>query len=118
MEISQAIGCILTMGALWINFTNIVKVASKVCNKKKRSFKARKYWVNPLNTTRKRREQGDHDNLIKEMRQFDVPRFVRNLRMTPETYDKLLKLVTPFIAKKGGVREALSPGLKLELTLR
>lgn len=115
MELSDILSCILMMGSLYYSLTTSTV---KLFSKKKKKAKRRRYWVHPLNTIKRRREQGDHHNLIREMRFFDHSRFIQHLRMTPQIYDKLLSLVTPLIEKDDGVREPIDPGTRLEITLR
>lgn len=115
-DFKDVVGCLLVAGAVYFNFlTSLTKIAGKI---KRKIRKPRRFWVNPLNTVKKRREQGDHYHLIPEMRMFDTERFVNHLRVTPKMYDKLLALVTPLIIKSSCVREPIDPGTRLEITLR
>lgn len=77
----------------------------------------RKYYVHPLNTPTKRKEQGDFDNLLLEMRRKDPQKFFNHLRMSPELFDQLLEKVSEMI-KKLPYRETVSPGIRLAMTLR
>lgn len=56
---------------------------------------------------------------MNEVRLTDPQTFTNHLRLTPEKFADLLKLVGPYIAKKDTCfREALSPEIKLQITLR
>lgn len=119
MDNEEVIGSLLMLGALYYNFsTSVVAVAKDLSKRTRNIARQRRFWVNPLNTANKRREQGDHYNLIREMRQFDESRFIGHLRMSPKIYDKLLSLVTPLITKDSFHREPIDPGTRLEITLR
>lgn len=115
----DVIASLLILGALYYNLTtSMVVVANDLRKSCRKAVKQRRFWVNPLNTVKKRREQGDHFHLIREMRQFDEPRFIGHLRMSPKVYDKLLRMTTPLITKDSTRREPIDPGTRLEITLR
>lgn len=65
-----------------------------------------------------KKREFSHINLLRELR--NEPNDWRNyLRMDEETYVELLRLVSPFIAKKDTVmRKAISPHERLSATLR
>lgn len=67
---------------------------------------------------KKRREPGDHHNLIPDMRVVDTARFANHLKVTSEMLDKLLEMVTPLKIKISGVRDPIHQGARLEITLR
>ena len=75
----------------------------------------RRWWVRPINERRK--EQGDYENLVQEMRLNDVEMFFNYTRLTVEQFDCLLKLVGPSL-QKISFREPITPGARLTLTLR
>ncbi|KAJ3639147.1 hypothetical protein Zmor_004018 [Zophobas morio] len=77
--------------------------------------KRRRWWVRPINERRK--EQGDYENLVQEMRLNDVEMFFNYTRLTVEQFDCLLKLVGPSL-QKTSFREPITPGVRLTLTLR
>lgn len=108
------------MSALYCNYTEsvIAIVSDTISETERNSTKRRKFWVNPLNTEKRRREQGDHWNLIPEMRKYNESRFTEHLRMTPQIFDKLLRLVAPLITKNSMYRLPIDPGTRLEVTLR
>lgn len=76
----------------------------------------RKWWVRPTNTLRS--EQGASNNFIRELRQKDINKYKRYMRMSPETFDKLLSIVGNDITKKYGSRRPIKPCTKLEITVR
>ena len=79
----------------------------------------RRWWCRPwLNTTR-RRNFGQYDQLMSELRAEDTQSFRNFLRMPPEMFDELLDRVGPRITKKHThYRQAIEPGMKLAITLR
>ena len=63
--------------------------------------------------------KGEFHLLIKEMILFDHEYFFRFFRMAPETFEKLLSWVSPYIQKKTTrMREPVSPSERLSVTLR
>ena len=77
----------------------------------------RKVWVRKL--LRLRRKKGAFQNLIREMRISDRESHFRFFRMSPERFDHLLTLVTPFITKEGtNFRKPISAAERLAVTLR
>lgn len=75
----------------------------------------RRWWVSPIN--QRRDEQGDYNNLIREMRSSHPDLFFSYTRMTFEQYDYLLELVTPILTKFSN-RTPLPPAIRLLVTLR
>jgi len=55
---------------------------------------------------------------VKALRNEDRDYFRKFLRVTPEEFQELKKLVGPFIRKFPAGRKALSPGHRLAITLR
>ncbi|CAG2193587.1 unnamed protein product [Mytilus edulis] len=79
----------------------------------------RSFWIRPWLATDRRLEFGHYDQLINELRIEDEPFFFNFLRMPPVMFDELLNRVGPRIKKTDTLfRRALSPGLKLAITLR
>lgn len=78
----------------------------------------RSVWVREIFTEEQRLLQGVSTNLIKEMRRSDTKKFANFLRMSPDTFDKLLAIVEPLIRKQNVVRNSIEPKLRLEITLR
>ena len=75
----------------------------------------RQWWVHPINLLRK--EKGEFYQLYPDLRHFPK-KFCGMYRMSIEKFTELLQLVTPKIIKKMTyLREAISPGQKLVLTL-
>ncbi|KAK3931994.1 Protein ALP1-like [Frankliniella fusca] len=83
--------------------------------KGKRSPRPRRWWVRPIYFERK--EKGAWYTLIPKLRAHDTEKFYEFFRMTPEAFDRLLKLVRPHLTKYSW-REAISPGERLAIALR
>lgn len=89
-------------------------ISDKRMQNKKRK---RQYWIRPTNT--RRDEQGAATNLVIEMTFYDMEWYYNYMRMSPNTFYELLKLITPLIEKTTtNFRKPLSPHLRLSLTLR
>lgn len=76
----------------------------------------RSVWVREI--FKKRRQQGDYHNLIQEMRLGDKDKHFNYFRMSSQQFDELLGIVSPYITKQHCVREPISAGERLALTLR
>ena len=75
----------------------------------------RQWWVHPLNYMRE--EEGEFYILYPALRHWKTEFFLM-YRMYPSKFDLLLRLVAPHLRKKDtNMRSALSPELKLVLTL-
>lgn len=79
-------------------------------------YEEKRWWVRPI--FQNRNQQGDYKNLIEEMRLTDVDSYFNYMRMSPNNFDELLNLVGPLLQKKTVVREPISSGQRLALTLR
>ncbi|KAK3916792.1 Protein ANTAGONIST OF LIKE HETEROCHROMATIN PROTEIN 1 [Frankliniella fusca] len=75
----------------------------------------RRWWQRPL--FRSHDEFGAWNTLIPLLRETDEDLFFNFLRMTPGSFDRLLKKVSPFLQKKSW-RKAIDPGERLAITLR
>lgn len=75
----------------------------------------RRYGVHPI--WKERKNKGHYHNLIREMRNQESEFFRKYLRMTPSSFDKLLKLIQDRM-KKYSQNEPISPGERLAVTLR
>jgi len=73
-------------------------------------------WVSDFLS--RRHLKGAYQNLVKEIEGNDLDRFYNFHRMSPEQFNYLLEKVEPLIKRQDVVRESLSPGLRLSLTLR
>lgn len=78
----------------------------------------RKYWVRPIFRLERRRLQGASDNLVLEMQLNDPNKYLNYLKMSSETFQRLLALVGPGITKQECIREPIPPRTRLEVTLR
>ncbi|KAF6212700.1 hypothetical protein GE061_013226 [Apolygus lucorum] len=66
----------------------------------------------------RRKSSGASSQLLSELRVEDPREYRSLLRMSPATFDEQLHRLTPIITKQDTVmREALSPKIKLEVTL-
>lgn len=85
-------------------------------NQKKRR-RMRSIWVRDW--VRRRNELGCYGQLLREL-ENEVPQLYKNfLRMNIADFNNLLELVSPLIKKEDtNMREAISPGERLALTLR
>ena len=67
----------------------------------------------------RREDLGAFTTLLTELREEDMKSFLNFLRMSPGIYKSLLQKVTPLIQKENtSCRKAISPGLRLAITLR
>jgi len=64
-----------------------------------------------------RRLYGAWYSLIPVIREFDQEEYFKFFRMTPESFDWLLEKVRPILTKRS-LREAISAGERLAVTLR
>ena len=77
----------------------------------------RKVWVRKIYKMRERK--GAYNTLVQEMRTEDREEHFRFFRMSPERFDHLLSLVSPYITKKNtNFRKAISAAERLAVTLR
>uniref|UniRef100_A0A1Y1MF54 Transposase Helix-turn-helix domain-containing protein n=1 Tax=Photinus pyralis TaxID=7054 RepID=A0A1Y1MF54_PHOPY len=77
----------------------------------------RRWWVKPW--VSRRTKLGASSTLLREWAKENPEVYRNHLRMTEEQFAYLLDKVTPFISKKDTwFREALSPKIKLQMTLR
>ncbi|KYM97802.1 hypothetical protein ALC62_11503 [Cyphomyrmex costatus] len=79
---------------------------------------ARKFWVRPIFTSERRVAQGASNNLVQEMIFEDREKFINYFRITPETFEKLLQIVSPRIQKQFLIREPISARIRLQICLR
>ncbi|KAL0893446.1 hypothetical protein ABMA27_015026 [Loxostege sticticalis] len=93
----------------------ILLTAATVCCHILTKKQERKQWMKEW---LKKRNQFTHINLLNELT-LEPSDWRNYLRMDETTYFKLLKLVTPYIAKRDtNMREAISPHERLTATLR
>lgn len=106
MQNKQALATILT----WLVFDDSEE-------KEEVPRKKRRFWVR--NWFSRRPTEGFYAKLRHEL-ETEEPRFYRNfVRMDLQQFEDLLALVTPYIKKENTVmRESISPGERLMLTLR
>ena len=82
---------------------------------RRKSRKPRTAWTREV--LLKRKEQGAYPNLVRELR--DTSEFRKFFRMDQETFEALLAKVGPLITRvETNMRESISPGERLAVTLR
>ena len=87
--------------------------------RRRRRRRPRRWWVRPWLSAEKRLTHGHYDRLMAELRVDDTQSFVNFVRVEPQMFDELLRRVGARIVKKDTkLRRALSPGLKLAITIR
>lgn len=86
--------------------------------KRKRECTQRTCWVRPIFTCERRFLQGASDNLIREMENEDVEKYVDYFRMPPQLFNKLLKLIEPNIIKQNVIHDPIPSHTRLQVTLR
>lgn len=91
-----------------------------VLKRQRRQLQGRRkhqYWIRSIFL--QRQKLGDFHTLVKELRTSDREYFFRYMRMSPERFDYLLSLVTPFITKdRCRSRTPISASARLWLCLR
>lgn len=98
---------------------NVILLSLLLCiqkNMKKKKQRPRRFWVRDI--FKNRRRQGAYQNLLNEMRLLDQPKYFNYLRMTSDKFNILLGIVGPKLTKLYCVREPISAGERLALTLR
>ena len=95
---------------------NNVLLLSLLLLRKRKQRKPRRFWIRDIFKSRKL--QGDYHNLLQEMRLTDNEKYFNYLRMSNDTFQKLLNIVGPRLTKVYCVREPISAGKRLVLTLR
>lgn len=66
----------------------------------------------------KRQKLGSFFTLVKELEEHDFDSYRNYLRMSPESFNIILKIIRPHIEKLCITREPISPEEQLALTLR
>jgi hypothetical protein len=85
----------------------------------RRRRRPKRFWVRSWLTANRRLQFGHYDQLMRELRMEDTSSFFNYLRMEPQMFDELLHRVGHRIQKHDtNFRKALSPGLRLALTIR
>ena len=98
------------------NMNNMMMVQVLQMNRRVQR-RRRAVWVRPW--LERRIELGQYSRLMEELQVEDVRAFKNFMRMDPEMFHELLGRMTPRLTKIDTFcRKALSPGLKLSITLR
>lgn len=95
---------------------NLLLISLLLVRTRRKKRNPPRFWIRDI--YKKRKSQGAFHNLIQEMRLTDSERFINYLRMSSETFDKLLSIVGPSLKKLYHVREPISCAERLTLTLR
>ena len=78
----------------------------------------RAFWVRPIFRFDWRLAQGASDNLLWEMECEDKELYMKYLRMSRKMFQKLLKMIKPYIEKQRLIREPIPPHTRLQICLR
>ena len=76
----------------------------------------KRFWVRPIN--QKRKQQGEHANLIREMQLGYHESFFKYFCMSPTVFEELLHLVASLIVKSDQKTGIHHTGRQLSVTLR
>lgn len=106
-----ALVAIVATAASYVQYKELERV-------QKRGYKTRSFVMKPKVRATLRELHG-HQNILAEMRLQDESRYANYLRMSPDMFDNLLRLVGPQITKSVmGPTMPISPSTKLALTIR
>jgi hypothetical protein len=101
----------------------LLHVVQRVLNRRrqrlqrKRGVRRRLCWVKPW--LLRRHHLGAYDGLMVELANEDIPGYVAFQRMAPDLFGELLAKVGPLIQKQDTImRQSISPGARLAITLR
>lgn len=83
---------------------------------KQAQLQTKKTWIRPL--WQHRKTESEYYTAMQVMRKEDTEYFFRYYRMTPDLFDKLHSLVKERITKEYVVREPITSGERLAMTLR
>ena len=76
----------------------------------------KRIWISKIFQDRER--HGEFQRLVHVLRLFDNEYFIKNFRMCPEKFERLLSRVGPYIAKSSKRRPTTAPDERLIVTLR
>ena len=94
----------------------IMSELEEIERKKKQKKITKRWWVRQIN--RRRLDQGDFSNLVRELR-GDEEQFYVYFRMSPRVFDELLCLVGPSLRRKDTqLRQSVKSAERLAITLR
>lgn len=105
---------------LWLLFyglilsVTVIKTRLYLSQRHRRGRGRRRWWVRPVN--RSRTKHRHYDNLFRQLKETDHEEFFKFTKMLPDTFDKLLHLISPFLIKRSH-RKLLPTELRLALTL-
>ena len=97
----------------------VVQIILRRRQRRRRRRRPRRFWVRPWLAADRRLLYGHFDKLMVELRLEDEHSFHNFLRMYPPLFDEILVRITPRIERQDThYRKAISPGVRLALTLR
>ncbi|KAJ8913890.1 hypothetical protein NQ315_005687 [Exocentrus adspersus] len=95
---------------------NVLLLSLLLITRRKNKRTPKRFWIRDI--FKKRQQQGAYHNLLNEMRLTDTEKYFNYLRMSSENFNNLLNIVGPKLFKIHCVREPISIGERLALTLR
>ena len=105
------------MAALNIRSLLVIIILRRRLQRRKIQSKYKKrFWVRQI--FKERKQKGEYNLLVKDMKLFDHEFFFKQFRMLPAKYEKLLSYVAPLITKSSMKRESISADQRLCITLR
>lgn len=98
---------------------NLVKAQEEEERRSRAGRTPRSCWVRPWRGPEKRRLMGWYETLMVELEREDHRAFKGMMRMDPDMFHELETRLTPRLQKRDtNCRKALSPGMKLAVTLK
>lgn len=117
LETSTCTLTLLAMADKGVLFGSSCVLLAVTLRRRRRRRRNRVVWTKKWIQNRK--SQGAFHQLLKELQQLDTSSYKNFVRMDAATFEELLLLIAPKITKKDTVmREAISPGERLAVTLR
>lgn len=113
-DFQRMLGMILM---LQLNLVHMDIIIFRMLAARRRVRRRRMFWVKPW--LLRRPALGFYDRLMVELRAEDMQQFRKFLRVPAEMYDDLVATLTPYLQGQDTfMRRALTPGLKVAITLR
>jgi len=103
------------------NIRNMLMIQVEVEQRRVQAIrrKKRSVWIRPWLRADQRLQFGHFSRLMEDLRVEDVKSFKNFLRLEPQMFDELVERVGPRIWRQDTTyRKALTPGLKMAITLR
>ena len=96
-----------------------ILLLSLLLRRRRKRRRLRRVWVRSVFT--QRLQQGEYNNLLRELRLSDPDLHFRYLRMSKETFDNLVSAVAPLLSRRkyfSPQRAAITPAERLAVTVR